>query len=131
VRPFSDAEGHRAAKAAKEAHMAHTFAGKHLSAGAAGALNSVGGAFRESAVKWTVDAAYTYTTNGVTGVITPATLGLSNIFAIAPVVFSTGHWGYWDDSVSKLKVFSAAGTELVNASAALQGATALIQAIGL
>jgi len=111
--------------------MAHTFAGKHLSAGAAGALNAVGGAFRETAVKWTVDAAYTYTTGGVTGIITPAALGLSSIFMVAPVVFSNGYYGYWDDTVSKLKVFSAAGTELANASAVLQGATAFIQAIGL
>ena len=111
--------------------MAHTFAGKHGVAGSAAALNNVGGAFRESAVLWTVDAAYTYTTNGVTGVITPAALGFSQIYFIAPVVFSTGHWGYWDIPTSKLKVFSAAGTELANASAALQGASALIQAVGV
>lgn len=111
--------------------MAHTFAGKHGVAGSASALNNVGGAFRESAVLWTVDAAYTYTTNGVTGVITPAALGFGTIYFIAPVLFSTGHWGYWNIATNKLVVFSAAGTELVNASAALQGASALIQAVGV
>ncbi len=111
--------------------MAHTFAGKHSpGGGGVGALASVGGAFRETAVKWTVDAAYTYTTGGVTGIITPAAIGLSQILFVAPVIFSTGHVGYWDDTVSKLKVFSAMGTELGAASAALQGASALIQAAG-
>lgn len=111
--------------------MAHSFAGKHQGGGGIGALNAVGGAFRETAVLWTVDGAYTYTTGGVTGILTPAALGLSTIYFVAPVVFSTGHYGMWDFSVGKLKVFSAAGTELVNASAALQGATALVQAVGV
>ena len=112
--------------------MAHTFAGKHGVAGSASALNNVGGAFRESAVLWTVDAAYTYPNPaGITGVITPAVLGFSQIYFIAPVLFSNGYWGYWDIANSALHVFSAAGTELVNASAALQGAKALIQAVGV
>lgn len=111
--------------------MAHTFAGKHGVGGTASALSNVGGSYRESAVLWTVDAAYTYTTNGVTGIVTPAALGFSQIYFMAPVVFSTGHWGYWDIPTSKLKVFSAAGTELTAASAALQGASALIQAAGV
>ena len=103
--------------------MAHTFTGQH----ALGTLNAVGGAIRESATLWTVDGAYTYTTGGFA--LSPGAVGLSNILFCAPVVFSTGHWGMFTGG--KIKIFSAAGTELVNASAALQNATALIQAGGV
>lgn len=103
--------------------MAHTFAGQHT----LGSLNAVGGAIRETAALWTVDGAYTYTTGGFA--LSPGAVGLSSIYFIGPVVFSTGHWGMYTGG--KIKVFSAAGTELVNASAALQGATALIQAGGV
>lgn len=44
---------------------------------------------------------------------------------------STGHWALWDGANLKLKFFSAAGTELANASAALAGgATITLYAIG-
>src|SRR5690242_10097002 len=102
--------------------MAHIFAGSHT----LGAQNAVQGAIRESATIWTVDAAFTYATGGFA--LTPANVGLSTILFCAPVVFSTGHYGMYTGG--KIKVFSAAGTELANASTALQGATALIQAGG-
>lgn len=105
--------------------MAHTFSGNHV----LGSLNAVGGAVRESAVIVTIDPAYTYTTGGITN-ITAANLGLSNILFCAPFIFSTGHWGVYVPGTKAFKVFSAAGTELASASAALQGATVLLQAGG-
>ena len=105
--------------------MAHTFTGQHT----LGGLNAVGGAVRETAAIWTVDSAYTYATGGFA--LSPGAVGLSSILFCAPIVFSTGHWGVYVPSTGKLKVFSAAGTELANASTALQNATALIQAAGV
>lgn len=104
--------------------MAHSFSGSHT----LGGLAAVGGAVKESAVVWTFDAAATYATGGIT--ISPAALGLSAILFCAPFTFDNGYWGVYVPSTGKFKVFSAAGTELVNASAALQGAKALIQAAG-
>lgn len=77
----------------------------------------------------TVGAADTYVTGGFT--IAPSSFGLSNFVAVYPVNFSTGHWGIWDSANAKIKVFSAAATELANASAALQSATFTITALGL
>lgn len=58
--------------------------------------------------------------------------GSDTIDAVIPVgPASTGHWALWDNANNKLKFFSAAGTELVNASAALAGgATITLYAIG-
>lgn len=78
--------------------------------------------------KGTVGAADTYLTNGFT--ITPASLGLQAITQMDPVVFSTGHWGYFEPATGLLKVFSAAATELANTSAALQSATFWVNATG-
>jgi hypothetical protein len=78
--------------------------------------------------KGTVGAADTYVTNGFA--VAPATFGLQSIVQMDPVVFSTGHWGYYEPSTGLIKVFSAAGTELVNASAALQNATFWVNATG-
>lgn len=78
--------------------------------------------------KGTVGAADTYLTNGFT--IAPSSFGLTSITQMDPVVFSTGHWGYYEPSTQLLKVFSAAGTELANASAALQSATFWVNATG-
>lgn len=105
--------------------MAHTFTGQHT----LGSLNAVGGAVRESAVIWTVDAAYTYATGGFA--LSPGAVGLSTIYFCAPITFDNGYWGVYVPSTGKIKVFSAAGTELANASAALQNAKALIQAAGV
>lgn len=54
---------------------------------------------------------------------------LDAVIPIGPA--STGHWALWDNVNNKLKFFSAAGTELANASAALAGgATIQLYAIG-
>lgn len=78
--------------------------------------------------KGTVGAADTYVTGGFT--VAPATFGLTTITQMDPIVFSTGHWGYYEPSTALVKVFSAAATELANASAALQSATFWVNASG-
>lgn len=78
--------------------------------------------------KGTVGAADTYLTGGFS--ITAASMGLSAIMQMDPIVFSTGHWGYYEPSTGLVKVFSAAATELANASAALQNATFWVNATG-
>lgn len=75
----------------------------------------------------TIGSAETYATGGFT--VTPASYGLNQIYYFAPVLFSTGHWGFYTGS--KLKVFSAAGTELANASTALENATFNIHIVGI
>lgn len=86
------------------------------------------GDMKEVTVLGTVGAADTYVTNGFA--ITAASLGLQQISFADPVSFSTGHWGVYTPSTGLLKVFSAAGTELANASAALQNATFLFRISG-
>lgn len=79
----------------------------------------------------TVGPADTYVTGGFT--ITAASLGLSSIWYIAPVTFSTGHVGVYlptNGTTGVLKVYTTAATELANASAALQNATFLVLAAG-
>jgi hypothetical protein len=83
---------------------------------------------KEVLVTGTVGAADTYVTGGFS--FTPAQVGLSTINYMAPVVFSTGHWGIFLPATNLIKVFSAAATELANASTALQSATFAIKAIG-
>lgn len=78
--------------------------------------------------KGTVGAADTYVTGGFA--IAASTFGLQVITQMDPVIFSTGHWGYYEPSTGLLKVFSAAATELANASAALQSATFWVNATG-
>lgn len=84
---------------------------------------------KEVLVNGTVGAADTYVTNGFS--LTPAQLGLSVVACAGPVLFSTGHWGIYLVATQLVKVFSAAGTELANASAALQNATFTFQAVGV
>jgi hypothetical protein len=105
--------------------MAKTVAGSHIHGG----LNQVPGVVRDVAVTITIGAADTYATGGIA--VSPSDVGLTQILWGEPVVFSTGHWGFWDATNKKIKVFSAAGTELANASAALQNATALFRAGGI
>lgn len=66
--------------------------------------------------------------------ITRAQLGLAgadNPDAVIPIgPASTGHWALWDATNNKLKFFSAAGTELAGASAALNAATISLLVIG-
>lgn len=88
-----------------------------------GGMADVPGAACAFTVTGTVGAADTYIqATGI--VITAANLGLSKILWMGPVLFSTGHWGYWNGT--KIKVFSAAATELADASTALQSATFLM-----
>jgi hypothetical protein len=87
------------------------------------------GNFHEIFTLLTIGATDTYATGGIT--VNPSDLQVNTIVNIEPVLFSTGHWGVWvAGSPGKIKVFSAAGTELVNASAALQNATAVIKGQG-
>lgn len=87
----------------------------------------VAGDRREVYATGTVGAADTYATGGFA--LAAATLGFEVGFDyVAPVTFSTGHWGIYTGG--NIKVFSAAATELVNASAALQNATFDVHAIG-
>lgn len=86
------------------------------------------GDVKEVATLGTVGAADTYATGGFS--VTPASMGLQVIHFADPVTFSTGHWGIYFPATALLKVFSAAGTELANASAALQSATFLFRCEG-
>lgn len=86
------------------------------------------GAYKEIYFTGTVGAADTYATGGFA--FSPSSFGLTTFLWVSPVAFSTGHWGIWDKTNAKIKVFSAAATELANASAALQNATFTVQAAG-
>lgn len=86
------------------------------------------GNFHEIFTLVTIGAADTYATGGIA--VSPQNVGVGTIVNIEPVLFSTGHWGVWVPATGKIKVFSAAATELANASAALQNATAVIKGQG-
>lgn len=86
------------------------------------------GDYKEANFTGTVGAADTYVTGGFT--ILASSVGLKRLTQVAPVIFSTGHWGMYLPATGKIKVFSAAATELVNASTALQGATFTVAALG-
>jgi hypothetical protein len=88
----------------------------------------VPGDVKEAILFGTVGAADTYVTNGFS--IPASAFGLATVLYAFPVTFSTGHWGIYIPSTGLVKVFSAAATELANASAALQSATFTIVAIG-
>jgi len=75
------------------------------------------GDMKETVLKGVVGAADTYVTNGFAIPIPP---GASTIAYVTPVVFGSGHFGSYNPATGLLQVFSASGTELVNASAALQ-----------
>lgn len=85
------------------------------------------GDLKEFIYTGTVGAADTYVTGGFA--FLPATVGLSALKYVSPVTFSTGHWGLYL-STGVIKVFSAAATELVNASTALQSATFVVEGLG-
>lgn len=101
--------------------MATTFGNVHAQYNA----QKYNGNFHEIFIQGTIGAADTYATGGIA--VTPANLGVQTILNIEPVLFSTGHWGVWVPSTGKIKVFSAAATELANASAALQNATFVVK----
>lgn len=90
------------------------------------------GDYKEFIYNGTVGASDTYVTGGFS--FTPAMAGLGSVAYCSPVTFSTGHWGIYIPgagvSTGLVKVFSAAATELANASAALQSATFTIEGLG-
>lgn len=104
--------------------VAPTYATLHTS----GRPYQVPGNMKEVHYTGTVGASDTYATNGFT--FAASSLGLNTLFAVDPILFSTGHWGIWDSAAGKIKVFSAAATELSNTSAALQNATFAVHALG-
>jgi hypothetical protein len=77
----------------------------------------------------TVGAADTYVNPGGSAVAA-SSFGMQQITFMDPIIFSTGHWGQYNPATGKLVVFSASGTELVNASAALQNATFQATVVG-
>ena len=86
------------------------------------------GDYKELTFTGTVGASDTYVTGGFS--IPAATLGVTNIAHVDPVMFSTGHIGFYLPATNLLKVFSAMGTELANTSTALQNATFIVKGIG-
>lgn len=93
-------------------------------------VNHVPGDLRESIVSLTFGAADTYVTGGFA--VTPATFGFAqSITLIEPGISTTGGYSFiYNPVTGKVLVFSAAGTQLVNASAALQNDTVILQALG-
>lgn len=92
----------------------------------------VPGDYKEALATLTIGAADTYVTNGFA--ITPQNFGLTAITHVEVGIFSTGHWGVYvptsPTAGGLIKVFSAAATELANASAALQSATVVVKVTG-
>jgi len=86
------------------------------------------GDFKEFLFTLTVGAADTYVTGGF--VVLPASVGVNSFAYVSPVIMATGHYGVWNYATGKLQVFSAAGTELANASAALQNTTFVFEGYG-
>lgn len=75
------------------------------------------GDMKESVLQGTVGAADTYVTGGFA---LPTIPGANSTIFVNAVNFGSGHVGFWNPSTKLMQVFSAAGTELANASAALQ-----------
>lgn len=67
----------------------------------------------------TIGAADTYVTGGFA--LAPSTFGLQQILFVDCSPAGTGHPLFWNQATGLVQAFSAAGTELVNASTALQG----------
>lgn len=93
-------------------------------------VNHVPGDLRESIIKLTFGAADTYVTGGFA--VTPATFGFSQAISfVEPAVSNTGGYVFqYNPATGKILAFSAAGTQLANASAALQNDIVYIQALG-
>lgn len=81
------------------------------------------GDMKEAVLQGTVGAADTYVTGGFA---VPALSGANNVLVVSPVNFGSGHTGAWNPVTKLMQVFSAAGTELANASAALQNVVFII-----
>lgn len=93
-------------------------------------VNHIPGDLRESIISLTFGAADTYVTGGFA--VTPATFGFAQaIVFLEPAVSQTGGYVFqYNPATSKVLVFSAQGTQLVNASAALQNDVVQLQALG-
>jgi hypothetical protein len=83
---------------------------------------------KESVLKGVVGAADTYVTGGFTLPVPP---GANAIAYVSPAVLGSGHFGSWNPATSLFQIFSAAGTELVNASAALQSVVFIVTIAGV
>lgn len=83
---------------------------------------------KEAVAVGTVGAADTYVTGGFA--ITPAQFGMQQIIFVDVSPAGTGHPLAWNAATGNIQAFSAAGTELVNASAALQNAKFNIRVFG-
>jgi hypothetical protein len=94
----------------------------------AGKQVHVVGDWKESVLKGVVGAADTYVTGGFA---LPVPNGANTIAAVSPVVFGSGHYGSFNPATGLMQVFSASGTELVNASAALQNVVFIITISGV
>lgn len=86
------------------------------------------GDMKEAVLQGTVGAADTYVTGGFA---LPAVPGANGIVSVDIGNIGTGHMAFWNPSTQKVQVFSAAGTELANASAALQSAVFLVNIRGV
>lgn len=95
-----------------------------------GVKAQVPGAQYEAWVQNTFGPADTYVTGGIP--LTPSNFGFNQKIVMIDVVGSqTGGYQFvWNPTTQKLKCFSAAGTELANASAVLQNDVITIHAIG-
>ena len=75
-----------------------------------------------------IGASDTYVTGGWS--LSPSTFGLQQILFVDCSPAGTGHPLYWNKSTGTIQAFSAAGTELANASTALQSQTFNIRIYG-
>ena len=82
-----------------------------------GKVVHVVGDWKETVQQGTVGAADTYVTGGFA---LPAIPTANSTLAVQAVNFGSGHTGFWSPATGLMQVFSASGTELANASAALQ-----------
>lgn len=90
-------------------------------------INHIPGDLRESIVTLTVGAADTYVTGGFA--VPPSLFGFTSI-KYCDIYHSLGYAAYFNAATGNIQVFSAAGTELANASAALQSTKFVLQAVG-
>jgi hypothetical protein len=92
------------------------------------AATHVVGDGKEAIAVGTVGAADTYVTGGFA--LAPSSFGMQQILFVDVSPAGTGHPLVWNQATGLIQAFSAAGTELVNASAALQNAKFNIRVFG-
>lgn len=93
-----------------------------------GKQTHVTGDVKEAVLQGTVGAADTYVTGGFA---LPTPNGANGIVYAAATNMGSGHMCAWNPSTKLLQVFSAAGTELANASAALQNVVFVVVITGV